>query len=87
MEGEARPNMRGKAKQERQGQRLLAAKPNTKARPKTSGKAKHKRQGQREPPGYMHTHMPALAHRVSRPRGTGSVGAGHRVSRRGAQGQ
>ena len=23
---------------------------------------------------YMHTHMPALAHRVSRPRGTGSVG-------------
>ena len=26
--------------------------------------------------------MPALAHRVSRPRGTGSVGAGHRVSRR-----
>ena len=31
---------------------------------------------------YMHTHMPALAHRVSRPRGTGSVGAGHRVSRR-----
>jgi hypothetical protein len=31
---------------------------------------------------YMHAHMPALAHRVSRPRGTGSVGAGHRVSRR-----
>ena len=28
------------------------------------------------------THMPALAHRVSRPRGTGSVGAGHRVNRR-----
>ena len=23
---------------------------------------------------YMHTHRPALAHRVSRPRGTGSVG-------------
>ena len=23
---------------------------------------------------YMHTRMPALAHRVSRPRGTGSVG-------------
>ena len=23
---------------------------------------------------YMHAHMPALAHRVSRPRGTGSVG-------------
>jgi len=34
---------------------------------------------------YMHTHMPALAHRVSRPRGTGSVGAGHRVSRRGCR--
>ena len=30
----------------------------------------------------MQTHMPALARRVSRPRGTGSVGAGHRVSRR-----
>jgi len=30
----------------------------------------------------MHTHMPALAHRVSRPRGTRSVGAGHRFSRR-----
>ena len=23
---------------------------------------------------YMHTHMPALAYRVNRPRGTGSVG-------------